>query len=154
MDMSREIDGLTTLDEVIKKLDGCPSYVVLKYLQLLLDKRLVTIQQTSLFRPLTVFQRIAAEVKEHVGKNDNRAMLEHSLHYVHGDSNTAQRFHVDFEGRVSVNLSQVKASGTPVSVVLLELRRWMEAYLAYARRQTSAELIDTIVAKVVQSTIQ
>jgi hypothetical protein len=55
---------------------------------------------------------------------------------------------------VSVNLSQVKASGTPVSVVLLELRRWMEAYLAYARRQLDPHLVDSLVAKVVHGTLQ
>ena len=76
-------------------------------------------------------------------------MLEASLHYVHGDSPAASRFHVDGDGRVSVNLSQVKQSGAPVSAVLLELRRWMEAYLAYCRRQSDAKIIDDIVTKII-----
>ncbi len=147
------IDGLTILDEVIKLYDTLPSHMVLKIVQLLLDNKLIGIQQTSLFRPLTVFQRIAAEMQSAIGRQDNKSLLEASLHYVHGDSSAAQRFHIDFEGRVSVNLSQVKSSGTPVSVVLLELRRWMEAYLAYARRQINPELVDNVVAKVVHGTI-
>jgi hypothetical protein len=152
--MARMIDGLTTLDEVIKMCEGWSTHTVLKAVQLLLDHKVVNIQQTSLFRPLTVFQRIAAELQEQIGRADNKALLEQSLHYVHGDSNAANRFNVDFEGRVSVNLSQVKASGTPVSVVLLELRRWMEAYLAYARRQLDPHLVDSLVAKVVHGTLQ
>jgi hypothetical protein len=152
--MARMIDGLTTLDEVIKMCEGWSTHTVLKAVQLLLDHKVVNIQQTSLFRPLTVFQRIAAELQEQIGRADNKALLEQSLHYVHGDSNAANRFNVDFEGRVSVNLSQVKASGTPVSVVLLELRRWMEAYLAYARRQLNPHLVDSLVAKVVHGTLQ
>ena len=32
-----------------------------------------------------------------------------------------------------------------------ELRRWMEAYLAYCRRQMDAQQVDTTVAKVVNS---
>lgn len=152
--IARMIDGLTTLDEVIKMCEGWCTHMVLKAVQLLLDNKLVTIQQTSLFRPLTIFQRIAAELQDHIGRADNKAMLESSLHYVHGDSSAAQRFNVDFEGRVSVNLSQVKATGTPVSVVLLELRRWMEAYLAYARRQLDPHLVDSLVAKVVHGTLQ
>lgn len=151
--IARLIDGLTTLDEVIKLSDAWPTHMTLKAVQLLLDNKLVVIQQTSLFRPLTVFQRIAGEMQVHLGKAANKAMLESSLHYVHGDSTTAQRFDIDFEGRVSVNLSQVKASGTPVSVVLLELRRWMEAYLAYARRQIDPQLVDNVVAKVVHGTL-
>ena len=152
--MARMIDGLTTLDEVIKMCEGWSTHKVLIAVQLLLDQKLVNIQQTSLFRPLTVFQRIAAELQEHIGRADSKALLEQSLHYVHGDSAAANRFNVDFEGRVSVNLSQVKASGTPVSVVLLELRRWMEAYLAYARRQLDPHLVDSLVAKVVHGTLQ
>lgn len=151
--IARLIDGLTILDEVIKAFDTWPSHMVLKTVRLLLDNRLVNIQQTSLFRPLTVFQRIVAEMQATIGKEDNKALLDASLHYVHGDSSAAQRFHIDFEGRVSVNLSQVKSSNTPVSVVLLELRRWMEAYLAYARRQVDPQLVDNVVAKVVHGTI-
>jgi hypothetical protein len=147
------IDGLTTLDEIIKQFDGWPTHMVLKSVRLLLDKQLVLLQQTSLFRPLTVFQRIAAEMQGLIGRDDNKAILEATLHYVHGDSTAAQRFNVDFEGRVSVNLSVVKQSGAPVSVVLLELRRWMEAYLAYARRQVEPKIVDTLVAKVVHATI-
>jgi Domain of unknown function (DUF4388) len=152
VDLARQIDGLTTLDEVIKTADDRPSYVVLKHLQLLLDNQLVSRQQTSLFRPLTVFQRIVAELQQHLGKEDNKTMLQQSLLYVHGDATTSLRFHVDFEGRVSVNLSQVKSTATPVSIVLLELRRWMEAYLAHVRRHLDPQLVDAVVAKVVQST--
>jgi hypothetical protein len=152
--LARQLDGLTTLDEVIKITDECPSYVVLKHLQFLLDNKLVNTQQTSLFRPLTVFQRIVGELHELVGREDNKSLLEQSLLYVHGDSSAASRFHIDFEGRVSVNLSQVKASGTPVSAVLLELRRWMEAYLAHARRHADAEAVDNMVAKIIQASVQ
>ncbi len=149
--VSALIDGLTTLDEVIKSFDEWPTHLVLKTVQLFIDKKLVQVQQTSLFRPLTVFQRMVVEVQGILGAETNRSILEASLHCVHGDSAASQRFNIDREGRVSVNLSQVKSSNTPVSTVLLELRRWMEAYLAYARRQTDPRTIDTAVAKVVQS---
>lgn len=149
--LAKQFDGLTTLEEILKA-QSEPTYITLRRLQVLLESTLVIPQKTSLFRPLTVFQRIAAELQSFLGPQDNRAVLQQSLLYVHGDSAAAQRFHVDFEGRVSVNLSQVKASGTPVSVVLLELRRWMEAYLAHARRQVDARTVDDVVLKVVQGT--
>ncbi|MBX9568105.1 MAG: DUF4388 domain-containing protein [Candidatus Obscuribacterales bacterium] len=144
------IDGLTTLDEVIKSYDEWTTHMVLKTVQFFIDNKLVQVQQTSLFKPLSVFQKIAGELQQYLGPEDNRTMLEVSLHYVHGDSPAAQRFHIDKDGRVSVNLSQVKASGTPVSVALLELRRWMEAYLAYARRQLDPRTVDGAIARVVQ----
>jgi hypothetical protein len=143
------IDGLSTLDEVIKSYDVWPGHMIVKSVALLLEHRLVNVQQASLFRPISVFQRISAELQKIVGREDNKAILHASLHYVHGESAAANRFHIDNEGRVSVNLSQVKSSGAPVSAVILELRRWMEAYLAYCRRQIDPATVDNIVAKIV-----
>ncbi len=143
------IDGLSTLDEVIKSFDLWPGYAIIKSVHLLIEQRLVNVQQASLFRPLSVFQRIVSELQKTIGRDDNKALLQASLHYVHGDSPAASRFHIDHEGRVSVNLAQVKTSGTPVSAVLLELRRWMEAYLAYCRRQIDPHIVDNAVAKIV-----
>ena len=144
------IDGLTTLDEVIRSFDEWPTHLILKAVQLLVDYKLVHVQQTSLFKPLTVFQRMVGELQGLLGAELNRSILEASLHCVHGDSHVTQRFNIDKDGRVSVNLSQVKSSCTPVSTVLLELRRWMEAYLAFARRQADPRSIDSAIARVVQ----
>ncbi|MFN8657498.1 MAG: DUF4388 domain-containing protein [Candidatus Obscuribacterales bacterium] len=150
--IAQMVDGLTTLDEVIKQADDWPTHMVLKAVQWLIDHKLITVQQTSLFRPLTVFQRVAMELQEHIGVEHNKAILDASLQYVHGETPALQRFNIDREGRVSVNLAQVKSSGTPVSVVLIELRRWMEAYLAYCRRQCDPSLVDNIVASIVHTT--
>ncbi|HEY9676572.1 MAG TPA: DUF4388 domain-containing protein [Drouetiella sp.] len=143
------IDGLSTLDEVIKSYDKWPAHQIVKSVHLLLDNRLVNVQQASLFRPLSIFQRIVAELQKTIGRDENKQLLQASLHYVHGDSAASSRFNIDNEGRVSVNLSQVKSSGAPVSAVILELRRWMEAYLAYCRRQIEPAMVDNVVAKVV-----
>ncbi|HMO23764.1 MAG TPA: DUF4388 domain-containing protein, partial [Candidatus Melainabacteria bacterium] len=89
------IDGLSTIEEVSTVFDRWPRYKVLRAIDLLLENNLVNVQKASLFRPLTVFQKITFEIQEIVGKEDNRAMLEASLHYVHGDSPAASRFHVD-----------------------------------------------------------
>ncbi|MGH9548170.1 MAG: DUF4388 domain-containing protein, partial [Terriglobales bacterium] len=147
------IDGLSTLDEVIKSYDKWPAHMIVKTVHVLLENKLVNVQQASLFRPLSIFQRIVAELQKSIGRDDNKALLQASLHYVHGDSAAANRFNIDSEGRVSVNLSQVKASGAPVSAVILELRRWMEAYLAYCRRQIDPQVVDHIVAKVVNGQV-
>ncbi|HEY9775330.1 MAG TPA: DUF4388 domain-containing protein [Planktothrix sp.] len=147
------IDGLSTLDEVIKSYDIWPTHMIVKTVHLLLENKLVNVQQASLFRPLSIFQRIVGELQKTIGRDDNKALLQASLHYVHGESAAANRFNIDSEGRVSVNLSQVKASGAPVSAVILELRRWMEAYLAYCRRQIDPATVDNIVAKVVNGQV-
>ncbi|HEY9713201.1 MAG TPA: DUF4388 domain-containing protein, partial [Chroococcales cyanobacterium] len=147
------IDGLSTLDEVIKSFDKWPGHMIVKSVYLLLEQKLVNVQQASLFRPLSIFQRIVAELQKKIGRDDNKALLQASLHYVHGESPASSRFHIDGEGRVSVNLSQVKASGAPVSAVILELRRWMEAYLAYCRRQIDPHVVDNVVARVVNGNV-
>ncbi len=145
------IDGLSTIDEVIKAFDNWPTHKIVKSLYMLIELKLANIQQASLFRPLIVLQKIGAEMQELVGREDNKALLQASLHYVHGDSPAKSRFHVDHEGRISVNLAQMKRDGVPVSAVLLELRRWMEAYLAYCRRQVDSKIVDEIVARVINS---
>lgn len=145
------IDGLSTLDEVVKSYDMWPTHMIIKSVALLVQLRLATIQQGSLFRPLTIFQKITEEIQVMLGPEDNKTILNSSLHYVHGDSQAKTRFHIDHEGRISVNLSQMKRSGVPVSAVLLELRRWMEAYLAYCRRQMDSKQVDDIVARVINS---
>lgn len=148
------IDGLSTLNEVIKSYDAWPEHKIVRALEFLVANRLVTMQQASLFRPISIFQRIAAELQRLLGRQDNKTILEASLHYVHGDSVAASRFHIDDEGRVSIDLSRMKNSGAPVSAVILELRRWMEAYLAYCRRQLDTQTVDNIVAKIVNSNLQ
>ncbi|MBA4074231.1 MAG: hypothetical protein C0508_04255 [Cyanobacteria bacterium PR.023] len=150
-DLAAQIDGLSTLDEVIKAFDNWPTHKIVKALFMLVELKLANIQQASLFRPLTVLQKIGSEMQELIGREDNKALLHSSLHYVHGDSPAKARFHIDHEGRISVNLSQMKRAGVPVSAVLLELRRWMEAYLAYCRRQIDAKVVDEIVSRVIST---
>ena len=151
LELVQLIDGLSTIDEVITSYESWPGHMIMKAIALLIEHKLVSVQQASLFRPLTVFQKITAEIQDVIGRDDNRSILEASLHYVHGDSPASNRFHIDHEGRVSVNLSQVKRSGAPVSAVLLELRRWMEAYLAYCRRQSDPAIIDEIVTRIIDT---
>ena len=151
VELAMLIDGLSTVDEVVRSYDSWTTHMIVRAIQMLLDNSLITIQQASLFRPLTVFQKITQEIQNVIGREDNKTILEASLHYVHGDSPASNRFNIDHEGRVSVNLSQVKRSGAPVSAVLLELRRWMEAYLAYCRRQADPQMIDDIVMKIIDT---
>lgn len=153
-ELAAYIDGLSTLDEVLKSYETWCTHKIMKSIYLLVQLKLANIQQGSLFRPLTIFQKISEEIQNLVGPEDNKVLLNSSLHYVHGDSPAKGRFHIDHEGRISVNLAQMKRSAVPVSAVLLELRRWMEAYLAYSRRQLAgydAAIVDEIVTKVINN---
>ena len=144
-------DGLTILDEVIKTFDIWPDYQVLKAVQLLIDNGLINVQQATLSRPLSIFQHVATELQNTIGQEENKELLMSSLHYVHGDSDSASKFVVDSGGRISLNLSQVKRSETSLSDIILALRKWMEAYLAYCKRKIPPEIVDKIVAGVVNS---
>ncbi len=80
----------------------------------------------------------------------NKVMLQASLHYVLGESTAANRFQVDQNCRISINLNQMKVSGEPVSTVMVELRQWMEAYLAYCRQEIDPHAVDSLVAAAVR----
>jgi hypothetical protein len=143
--LAQLLDGLSTLGEAMNAIENFPGHVVVKAAQLLLDLKLVSLQQTSLFGPISVFEKIIVELKKVISADDNKALLKASLHHVHGSSPAASRFHVDDDGQIRVNLSAVKKSGVPVSQVILDLRRWIEAYLAYSRRMVGPEAVDNIV---------
>jgi len=145
------IDGLSTVEEIIKAYNVWPTHMVIKTMKFFLDQKLVYIQQASLFRPLSVFQRIAQELQKQVGAEQNKSLLESSLHQVHGDSNSALCFNIDQESRVSLNFNEVKNSGVSISAVILELRRWMEAYLAYCRRYVDPQLVDHTVGRIINA---
>jgi hypothetical protein len=152
--LASTIDGLTTMDEIIRSFDLWPTFQILRAIQLLIDIGLINVQHSSLFRPLSIFQRITAELHNTIGQEENRKLLISSLHYVHGESESASRFIVDASGRISLNLSQVKRSETSLSEVIQELRKWMEAYLAHCKRKIPAEIVDNIVAKIINDEIE
>jgi hypothetical protein len=149
LSLAGTIDGLSTLEEVLTSFDLWPKHMIVRAIKMLVDQKLVSIQEVSLFRPLSIFQQISTELEKEIGPADNKGMLESSLHYVHGNSPAASRFNVDHEGRVSIDLNEVKNTSTPVSRVLLELRRWMEAYLAYARRQVEPSKVNDLIVRVI-----
>jgi hypothetical protein len=152
--LASAIDGLTTIDEIIKSFDIWPGFQILKAVQLLIDIGLINVQQASLFRPLSIFQRITTELHNTIGQDENKKLLVSSLHYVHGDSDSASRFIVDNAGRISLNLSQVKRSETSLTDVIMELRKWMEVYLAHCKQKIAPEIVDNIVAGIVNAEIE
>jgi hypothetical protein len=144
------IDGFCSVDDMVKRFDIWPTHKVLKAIYLLLEQNLVFVQKSSLFGPLTAFQKISVGVEEMIGREANKVILQASLHIVHGESTAADRFQVDQNAQISVNLNHMKVSEQPVSEVLVELRQWMEAYLAYCRQKVDPLAIDTLVAATVR----
>ena len=149
--LSTLVDGFSTLDDVIKSFDIWPAHKIVKTIKLLVDKNLINIQNASLLRPLSIFQRIVTELQNTIGQEENRQLLILSLQYVHGNSDAASRFIIDTVGRISLNLSQTKYSESSLSSVILELRHWMEAYLVYCKKKIPAEIVDKIVSSVVNT---
>ena len=49
------IDGLSSLDEIAKSFDQWTTHMIVRSIHLLLEHRLVNVQQASLFRPLSGF---------------------------------------------------------------------------------------------------
>lgn len=143
------VDGFSTLDELLKSISWKTTYFKLRAFKLLLDYQLIVIQQTSLFKPMSAFQTLINEMTMTFGLEDNRSLLESSLHYVHGASPVARRFSLDRNAYIGVNVSLVKNDRIPVSTMLKDFRRWMEAYLSYCRRQFSSDKIDAIVSRTI-----
>lgn len=144
------MNGLQTLNEVVRSFHSWPTYRILRAIDVLLKHGLLVHQTSSLFRPLNVFQKIVVRLREMIGSEENKVLLHSALHYALGDSPAKDRFQIDQEGYVNVNLSQLKNSGVAATVVLQELRQWMEAYLAYCRQKVEPSVIDFIVANIIR----
>jgi len=144
------IDSFSSVDEIVKAFDQWPSHKVLKSVYLLMEHNLVSVQTGNLFGPLSVFQKIISDVESHIGRDANKLILQASLHFVHGESSSADRFQVDHNTRISVNMNHMRKAGEPIATVLVELRQWMEAYLAYCRQKVAPETIDAIVSAAVK----
>ncbi len=107
--------------------------------------------QSSLFKPLYIFQIIANELGQAIGKAKNCVILQESLLYVCGDSGSARPFSIDHAGKLSANLSEIKSGAKPVSDLKREIKMWMEAYLTRCRQQLGAAKVDKIVVAAVDA---
>jgi Domain of unknown function (DUF4388) len=150
--LAKLIDGFNSVDDIVQKFSPWPTHKVLKALYLLLEQDLIFVQKASLFGPLTAFQRISQGIEEVVGREANKAMLQASLHMVHGESAATNNFQIDQQAHISINLNHMRVSQQPVSEVLVELRQWMEAYLAYCRQKLDPQRVDKLVADTVRRT--
>lgn len=149
--LALQFDGLSTLDEVIRGFPEWPTHKVIKAVHVLYQNKLLSPQKGSLFKPLAVFQDIVLKIREQIGSERNKVLLHSSLHYAHGDSPARMRFHIDQEGLVSVNVQVLKSSGVSASLVLPELRRWMEAYIAYCKQEMNPDSIDNLVTASIET---
>jgi len=149
--LALQFDGLSTVDEVISSFPEWPAHKIIKAVGVLLESKLLSLQKGSLFKPLAVFQDIVLKIREKIGSERNKVLLHSSLHYAHGDSPARTRFHIDQEGLVSVNMSMLKSSGVSASLVLPELRRWMEAYIAYCKQEINPDAIDSLVTSSIEA---
>jgi hypothetical protein len=145
--MASLLDGLSTLDELRIQMDEYATHQLIRGTYLLLECGLAVIQQASFFRVLSIFQSTITQMQQHIPPKDNLTVLQKSLHYVHGATAVASRFKLDEQQiRIGINLNEVKKVGVPVSTVIADLRRWMEAYLAYCRRLIGTDKVDAIVS--------
>ncbi|MCA9804629.1 MAG: DUF4388 domain-containing protein, partial [Cyanobacteria bacterium HKST-UBA02] len=143
--LALQFDGLSTVDEVVRNFSEWPAHKIIKVVDVLFQKKLLSLQKGSLFKPLAVFQDIVLKMREKIGSERNKVLLHSSLHYAHGDSPARTRFHIDQEGLVSVNMGMLKSSGVSASLVLPELRQWMEAYIAYCKQEVNPDTVDRLV---------
>lgn len=151
-ELARHANGMSTLNEIVSSYGVWPTHKIFKAIELLMRNELLVQQKASLFRPLSVFQQIVAEMRELIGGETNKVILHSSLHYVFGEAPSKSLFLIDQEGYISVNVSELKNSGTSASSILPELRQWMEAYIAYGRQKVEPAVVDEMVKRIVRET--
>jgi hypothetical protein len=149
-ELSQLIDGITPLEEIIRNFDIWPSHKILKAVYLLSQSGLLHEQKENLFRPLKRFQLIVQAISDHLGVEDSKVLLQSSLHYSLGQAGLECRFRISSKGQISVDISQMRASGESVAEIVAQLRKWMEAYLSYCKQRLEPLVVEEIIQNVLQ----
>lgn len=143
--IATSFDGLSTVNELCRRLQEYPGFLIIKGTYLLLESGLLMVQQASFFRVLSMFQTVINQIQKQVPLNDNLMLLKKSLYYVHGDSSTATRFKINEQtARVGIDLNETRKAGIPVSTIISDLKRWMQSYNAYCKKLIGPAQVDAI----------
>jgi hypothetical protein len=142
------LDGLTTLQTVIRQLGDVTTAEAAKAIDLLLHYELAIIPEVDLQTPLTKFKMLTRCVSEKITAERSTAYLRLALRDGIGFSQRARVFALTPSGDVGVDMAAAKQAATSLSAVVQDLESWQIKYIEYVsqdiKRDELLELIQQI----------
>ena len=130
-----ELDGLTKLSNVIRKLGDIARYEGVRAAHLLIYNGLSHVPETDLAQPLQKFNMICRHIAERIGIERSTAFLRLSLRDALGYSARASLYVISVHGELGIDESAAHSARTSLSQVLQDIEDWQVKYIEYASQE-------------------
>jgi hypothetical protein len=146
--MWKELDGLASVSQTIRKLGNVTTYEAATAVNRLLHYQLVKVPVVDLSAPLEKFQAICSTVASRIGVERGNALLRLSLQASVGYSAKARMFSIGSAGEIGVDLNLARAAGGSLTEVVKNLEDWQVKYIEYVSQELDKNTLRDIVYRV------
>jgi hypothetical protein len=145
-DLAANVDGLSTIEEVLAQSPDWSRHKALQALSLLVERGLLLSQSNELTSFLAEFRKLTEKVDSNLGKEDGKKLLCLSLELTQSNDTDPGLLFVNGAGAPDLQLSKFRQEGLSVLRVLEVLREWRSNYTVCLRRlnRTLAERLEEL----------
>lgn len=139
------LDGLMSVSRVIKSLGDVTTSDAAFVIDVMLEYGLVKVPEGNMEDALAKFQKLAIDIKEHIGNERNSAFLRLSFRDTLGYSGRARCFILSPKCEIGVDMSSARRAETSLTQVLSDIENWQVKYIEYVSQDLDrSTLLDII----------
>ncbi|MBY0546433.1 MAG: DUF4388 domain-containing protein [Candidatus Obscuribacterales bacterium] len=154
MELMRRIwkmcDGLSTIDELIRKLGDITTLQGAMAIGRLLHYGLIKSPETELGGPLSKFRAIIAALSQRIGIDRSEALLRIALRESMGYSAVARVFSIGANCEIGAEIAAAKTAGLSLSMMVKALEDWQVKYIEHVSQEVDKTTLRDIVYRVYQ----
>lgn len=143
-----ELDGLSKLSDVIKRMGDVARYEGIRTAHLLVHNGLSHVPETDLMQPLEKFNLICSHIAERIGLERSMAFLRLSLRDSLGYSARAQLYIISSAGELGIDQGAALSAHASLSQVLQDVEDWQVKYIEYVSQEMNPNELMTIIQAV------
>ena len=142
------MDGLTTLNAIIRYLGDVTTSELARAVGLLLHYELVDIPAVDISVPLTKFKLLTKCVAERINAERSTAYLRLSLRDGIGFSQRARVFALTPNGDVGIDMAAARQAQTSLTNVIADLENWQIKYIEYVSQDIPREELLALIQRI------
>ena len=143
-----ELDGLTKLSDVIKRLGDVARFEGVRAAHLLIYNGLSHVPETNLMQPLEKFNLICRHISEQIGLERSVAFMRLSLRDALGYSARARLYIISPAGEFGIDQGAAHSTHASLSQVLQDVEDWQVKYIEYVSQEMNPNELMTIIQEV------
>lgn len=145
------LDGLTTLNTVIRNYGDVTTCDVARAVGLLMHYGLASVPKTDLAVPLQKFRDLTQRVRERIGSDLSAALLRLALRDSVGYSGRARVFALSSNGEIGVDMAAARTAGTSLSTVTKDLEDWQVKFIELTTQEIERDELLQIIREIHQA---